>query len=146
MLYSRHITIPANTLEANASKTYVKVNRGWIYRIWVTFPAGCRGLVKLRIYHEGHPFLPIEKDAYLNGNDITFDFPVYFPIRDEPQILTIEVWNDDDTHSHSIQILILILPKQFIMPVGAVEGIMESLKSLILHPIIIKQEAEAVAE
>ena len=140
MLYSRHITTPANTAEASSTKTYMKVHRGWIYSVWVTFPPGCAGLLKMRIYHEGHPFLPVEQNEYLNGDSVSFEFPVYYPITDEPERLTIETWNEDDTYSHAIQVLIMLLPKKFIMPMGSTEGIMESLKSLILRPIIMRDE------
>ncbi|GAH63559.1 unnamed protein product, partial [marine sediment metagenome] len=42
-------------------------------------------------------------------------------------------WNEDDIHPHTITLMILVLPKSFILPVGAVEGIMESLSNLIIR-------------
>lgn len=142
MLYSKQITLTKGGTEITATKTSFKVNRGVITNIWITFPDGCAGHAKLRIYHEGHPFLPVNKDNYIRGNDYTFQFPVMYEITSEPMVLTVEAWNDDDTNDHTVDILVLILPKRVVMPVGATEGIMESLKSLVLHPIIIKQEGE----
>lgn len=144
MLYSKQITISADTSEANAEKTYFKVNRGVISKIWVTFPSGCVGLVKMRMYHEGHPFLPVNQDNYIRGNGYTFEFPVMFEITEEPQLLTVEIWNDDDTYDHTIDVLILILPKSAVFPVGATEGILESLKSLVLRPLIIEVAKEEI--
>ena len=57
-------------------------------------------------------------------------------------ILTVEGWNEDATYNHTIGIMFLILPKGVVLPVGATEGILESLKSLIIRPLVIKQEAE----
>jgi len=107
--------------------------------VWITFPAGCAGLTKLRIYHEGHPFLPVNKDNYLRGDNITFQFPVMYEITEEPMLLTIEAWNEDATYSHTIDVLFLILPKALVLPTGSTEGILESLKSLIIRPLVITE-------
>ena len=139
MLYSKQITLSSGKTEATATKSYFKVNKGVISNVWVTFPAGCAGLVKLRIYSEGHPFLPVNQDNYIRGDNYTFQFPVMFEIMEEPMLLTVEGWNEDATYSHTVDILFLILPKGVVMPVGATEGILESLKSLVLHPMIIKE-------
>ena len=139
MLYSKQITISASTTQANAVKKYFKVNKGVISTIWITFPAGCAGLVKLRIYHEGHPFVPVNADNYIRADNYTFVFPVMYEITEEPMILTVEIWSDDDTYNHTVDILFLILPKNVVLPVGAGEGILESLKSLIIRPLVIKE-------
>lgn len=109
--------------------------------MWITFPPGCAGLVKLRIYHEGHPFVPVNAENYIRGNNITFQFPVMYEITDEPQILTVEAWNEDETYSHTVDILFLIVDKRLVLPTGATEGILESLKSLVIRPLVIKEVA-----
>ena len=141
MLYSKQIKVSANTTEATSTKKYFKVNKGVISNMWITFPPGCAGLVKMRIYHEGHPFLPVNQDNYIRGDNYTFRFPVMFEITEEPMRLTVEAWNEDDTYDHTIDILFLILPKSVVLPVGATEGILESLKSLVIRPLIIKEVA-----
>jgi hypothetical protein len=130
MLYSKQITFSAGATEATATKSYFKVNKGMISMIWVTFPPGCAGLVKLRIYSEGHPFVPVNKDNYIRGNDYTFAFPVMFEITDEPMILTVEGWNEDETYSHTIDVLFLILPKELVLPIASTEGLLGALKAL----------------
>jgi len=145
MLYSKQITIPANTSSTSPLRRYFKVNKGIIYRVWITFPAGCAGLVKLRIYHEGHPFLPVNADNYLRGDSYTFEFPMFYEITEEPQLITIEAWNEDTTYSHTIDVLFLILPKNYVLPVGATEGILESLKTLVLHPMIIETKSKEIS-
>ncbi len=139
MLYSKQITISRNTSEANAERYYFKVNKGVITNVWITFPFGCAGLVKLRVYHEGHPFLPVNKDNYIRGNGYTFQFPIMYEITDEPMTLMVEIWNEDDRYNHTIDILFLILPKSVVLPTGATEGILESLKSLVIRPLVIKE-------
>ena len=139
MLYSKQITLESGKTEATSTKTYFKVNKGVISNMWITFPAGCAGLVKLRIYHEGHPFVPVNADNYLRGDNVTFQFPVMFEITEEPMALTVEAWNEDETYNHTIDIMFLILPKSVVLPVGATEGILESLKSLVIRPLVITE-------
>ena len=139
MLYSKQILLELGKTEATATKSYFKVNKGVISNIWVTFPPGCAGLVKLRIYSEGHPFVPVNQDNYIRGDGYTFQFPIMFEILEEPMLLTVEGWNEDETYSHTIDVLFLILPKNVVLPVGATEGILESLKSLIIRPLVIKE-------
>ena len=62
---------------------------------------------------------------------------MFYEITEEPQLITVEVWNEDDTYEHTVDVMLLILPKEFVLPVGATEGIMKSLSSLIINrPII----------
>lgn len=131
MLHSKHITIAANTTEVNRSKTRFLVNQGIMSMVWITFPAGCAGLVKVRIFHQGHPFLPVEVDAYIRGDNYVFVYPVMFEIKNVPEIITIEAWNEDQVYAHTIDVQMMILKREFVLPVGAVEGIIASLASAL---------------
>jgi len=143
MLYSEQITIPANTSESSLVSTSLKLSLGVIHTVWLTFPPGCVGYVKVRMSIDGHPFMPVHKDAYIRGNDFTFAFPVMFEITDEPMTLTIEAWSAGSSYAHSIQVVVLVLPKKLILPAGATEGILEGMKSLIIRPLVIQQTTEA---
>ena len=130
MLHSKHITLTANKTEAQATVTQFKVNKGVIYRVWLNFPPGCAGLVRVRIHLDGHPILPVEKDAYIVGDAYTFVYPPMVEVKTEPQIITIEAWNTDEVYNHTIHVQFLIIDKSWIMPAGAQEGIIAALKSL----------------
>lgn len=130
MLHSKHITLTQGATEATLTKTDFMVNQGVIYRIWVQFPPGCAGLVKLRILHGGHPFLPVEADAFLNGDNYVYEFPIMYEITDAPELMSIQAWNEDDIYSHTINVQFLIIPKEWVQPVGAYDGIIAALKSL----------------
>jgi len=133
MLYSKHITFPFGQTENTKTVRRFKVNRGIIFRVWIQFPAGCAGLTKVKIALEGHPICPVHKDEEISGNDYTFEIPLMHPIIAEPQQLIIEGWNEDDTYDHKILFIFLILPKKYVLPVGALEGVMESLSHLIIR-------------
>ena len=133
MLYSKHITFTKGQTEATLSRQTFKINQGIIYRAWIIFPAGCLGLVKVRIYHEEHPIMPVNKSDYLKADSYVFEIPLFFEVTDEPYNVTFEGWNEDANNDHTITLMLLVLPKKYVLPVGALEGVMESLKSLVLR-------------
>ena len=130
MLHSKHITLTKGKSEATSTKTQFLVNKGVISTAWITFPAGCAGLVKARLFHQSHPFLPVDDDAYIRGDDYVFVYPVFFEIKTEPEVITIEAWNEDDTYDHQIDVQLLIVDKEWIQPIGAYEGVIAALKSI----------------
>lgn len=68
MLYSFSATIPANTTDASPLKQKLPLTAGKITYIDVTFPAGCNGLVKVRIFRQGSQIVPLSSAQYLIGN------------------------------------------------------------------------------
>lgn len=109
------------------------INKGWIYRAWIIFPPGCAGLVKVRVEHKGHPIIPVNKSDYVRADNYTFELPMFYEVKTTPYQITFEGWNEDDTYDHTITLMLLVLPKNVILPIGAVEGIMKSLSNLIIR-------------
>jgi len=58
---------------------------------------------------------------------------MFYEVKSEPYEITLEGWNEDATYNHTITLMFLVLPKKYILPVGATEGIMESLSHLIIN-------------
>jgi len=58
---------------------------------------------------------------------------MFYEAKTTPYQITFEGWNEDEVYNHTITLMLLVLPKEFILPVGAVEGIMESLSNLIIR-------------
>ena len=133
MLYAKHVLFKAGKTELTKTVEHFNISKGWIYRAWVIFPPGCAGLVKVRVEHQGHPIIPINKSDYIKADDYVFELPMYYEVPEEPYRITFEGWNEDDTYDHTITLMLLVLPKAFILPVGATEGIMESLSNLIIR-------------
>ncbi len=130
MLHSKHITLSAGATEDSLTKTQFDVNKGVISMIWLTFPAGCVGLVKVRLKHQGYPFLPVDIKDNISGDNYVFVYPVMFEIKTQPEDITIEAWNEDALYNHTIDIQVLIIDKEWVQPVGAYEGIIAALKSI----------------
>jgi len=133
MLYAKHMSFSYGQTEATKTQARFNINKGWIYRAWLIFPPGCAGLVKVRVLHQGHPIIPVNKTDYVKADNYVFELPMFYEVPEEPYQITFEGWNEDDTYDHAITLMLLVLPKAFILPVGAVEGIMESLSNLIIR-------------
>jgi len=131
MLHAKHITLTANKTRADSTTVKFNANVGVIARAWIHFPPGCAGLVKVKIYHSEHPFLPVESDAFIKGDAFTYDIPVMYEIHDTPEVITIEAWNEDEVYNHTIDVSFLIIPKAWVQPVGAYEGVIAALKSIM---------------
>lgn len=131
-LYSLDITTDANTAEASKKLTQMKVNDGVIHKIDIVFPPGCAGLVKMQMLDGGHQFVSSTEGQYLSGDSETINIPEFYEIEGGTRNITIKTWNLDDTYPHTIQVRIYILPKNVLLPVGAYEGIIASMKALFV--------------
>jgi len=133
MIYDVDITIPANTTEANAIKTDIKVTFGVVHQFDIVFPAGCAGLVYTRLQDGAHPVVPSTAGMNLSGDGIQITGKEFYEIETAPTVLSVYSWNDDDTYAHTITWRIYILPKDVLLPVAATEGFLGALKSLFIR-------------
>jgi len=133
MIYTASITTSANTSEANAKQTKIKITNGVITQVIIIFPAGCVGLVNVQFFMGGHQFVPSTEGQVLKGNDILITSPEFLEINDAPRIITIKTWNDDDTYDHTVEILITQLEAIAIPQLALAEGIVRSLKNLFIR-------------
>ena len=130
MLHSKHITVSANTSEADRQITSFKANKGVLHTVWATFPAGCTGLVKFRILLDEHPIIPVEKDAYVRGDNFTFIYQPFNEIKVDPARISIETWSDDDTYDHDLDFQFNIVNPKWIAPASGTIGITAALRAL----------------
>ena len=137
MIYTASIITLANTAEANAKKTDIKVTNGVIHEVSVYFPPGCAGLVYCQIFEGGHQFVPSTEGQFLRGDNIPIDSKEFYEITGAPRWITIKTWNLDDTYDHTIEVFIKQLPRFAILPIGAYEGVMGALKSLVWRGVLI---------
>jgi len=137
MIYTASIQTSANTTEANAKKTELKVTDGVIHEVSVYFPSGCAGLVYCQIFEGGHQFVPSTEGQFLRGDGILIDSKEFYEIDTAPRWITVKTWNLDDTYAHTIEVFIKQLPKYAILPAGAYEGVIGALKSLVWRGVIV---------
>lgn len=130
MLYSVDITVPANTARLDRLKNILKVWKGVIHDFEIIFPPGCAGLVKCAIFHGGHQIIPVNDGSFLSGDTFPIKGRDFIDLKNETNNLFIHTYNEDDTYDHVVTVRLWVLDKKFLLPVGATEGVLASIKSI----------------
>ena len=104
MYYAWHITVPANTPATAPVRRILHLSAGWVDRIRVGFPAGCAGLVGVRIKRFEFQILPLTPEEWLRWDGIMLDAKVEYHIYAEPYELIAECYNEDDSYDHEVAI------------------------------------------
>lgn len=97
------LTIPANTAETAPEKKECKISIGILTELFVFFPAGCHGLARCRVFLGMKPVAPRSPKHYLAGDDGPIDVKgLIEPIRPNLPVLNWELWNLDETYTHTL--------------------------------------------
>ena len=142
MQYVKDVTFSTGGTRQSQTEATLKCAKGIIHRIEIVFPSGCAGLVHVQIFQAGHPIAPSSESQTYSGDNDIIEIPEFEELKSELNTLTIKGWNEDDTYDHRIQFRIYVLAKEFLLPIGATEGMLAALKSLVLHPVVIKSNEE----
>jgi len=109
MIYTKAITVPANTPENNRQRNYLKVSAGVLHEIEFHFPPGCENLVKTQLFLGGHPLFPSTEGQYIAGDTFPIRFKDYVKLNAGANILSFLTFNEDEFYPHTIRIRISIL-------------------------------------
>jgi len=139
MLYSKDITVPANTAETAKQTTDLKIADGVIHKVSILFPTGCVCLVKIQMFEGGHQFISSTEGQYLSGDGEAVDIPEFYEIKGGPRYITIKTWNLDDTYDHTLQIRIYVLPKEYLLPAGQAETFIQMLRHIFVDKFELKK-------
>lgn len=134
MLYSKDFKITHGTTEQTLETYRIKMHTGIITNIGVYFPPGCAGLVKVKLRIGIHQIAPFNPSGEFRGDAWPIWYKEFIPLTEEPYIVWCDAWNEDEAYDHTITVQINILPSFAVMPVGAAEGIIESMKSIFTRP------------
>lgn len=128
MFYDFAITVSANTLEASPKTQVLKLTAGVIQQVSILFPPGPHGMVKVRLLHGSHQFIPLNTDGYVSSDDESLDIPEFYPLDAEPYELKFIGYSPGTTYDHTIYIRINVLRPE---DVEKTSGIMVQLKRLL---------------
>ncbi len=115
MIYVATITTPANTAETAAVKTIMPVVPGLIFMIEVEFPAGCVGLLRVRVMDGPYQVCPSTRLESLRGDNVVLRFDDSYLKESAPNELEIVTWNTDTVYPHSCQVRIGIAASELFM-------------------------------
>jgi hypothetical protein len=112
LLFTLEVTIPALTTETDPSIETLKLSAGVITSISIKFPAGCHGLVGVRLFHEESQIIPIGRGSWVRGDDETVPSTEYYDLGKGAKELEFVGINEDDTYSHTVIVRVNVLPKE----------------------------------
>lgn len=115
MIYNYSISTAANTAETSKQETVLKVSRGVLHKLEITFPGGCAGLLNVQIFDDTHQIFPTNPGGSFALDNVHLNFAEFYEITSPSPQLKVITWNDDDTYEHKVHIAIGILPKNRIL-------------------------------
>jgi len=131
MIYRFLITVPAGTTKTNARETELKLSRGIVHQVFISFPPGPQGDAHLVLEREGHQVWPSNPEEDFAWDSYTFPFRDFLPIESEPYSMYAKMWNDDNVNAYPIQVILCILPREVLEGVREELGILKRMERLI---------------
>ena len=116
MIYTSHITTPANTTAADPLRTEIKLAKGIIHRVEFEFPSGNQFLHRVQLLRFGAHLIPSNPDGYFTSEGNVIQFREFIPIDDYPFSMWAHTWNLDETYQHALIVRIGILRKHILAP------------------------------
>lgn len=112
MFYCWDITIPANTSKEEPHEQWLKVGNGVVTRVDIKFPAGCHGMVKIRLLQEESQKIPLSEDEWVTGDGETVRAETYIELLDVPYKLKLRACSPDTDYDHIITVRIEVEPEE----------------------------------
>lgn len=130
MWFHYTLTVPANTLEKTPAEEEIEVTHGVIVYMGVGFPAGCKQLIKARIYHREHQIFPNNSNEPASWDGGIEGGQHHYRMVEPPYLLTARGYSPGSTKAHNITIFINILPVEVAEPWVEQVSILDKLKGL----------------
>jgi len=122
MFYDFEITIKAGTTEAAPKEESFKVTKGVVHYAEVSFPAGCRQYVYLRLFHLEHQIIPTNRQGSLRGEGYTIPISEHYKLDTAPYIIKAKGWSPSAVYNHTLTVRIGILREDELEPLKGLPG------------------------
>jgi len=99
--FFHYMTIPKNTAATSYTSFTMPLPVSQTERLWVEFPAGCKGLVGLQLWRGVEQIFPLPAGVWLVSDNAVMNFRFSHLIDTEPYEVTIRGYNTDDTYPHT---------------------------------------------
>lgn len=131
MLFTWDIEVPANTLETAPVTETLQLSAGVITRIGIKFPAGCNGMVGVRLRHAESQILPIPRGEWVSGDDEEVESSEHIEFSREKEQLKIQAISPNTDYDHTISVRITMLPAYIALPYLFIIDLVRVLKRLL---------------
>jgi len=115
LIFTKSLTIPANTPENHPANTKIDVCYGLVYRVEIQFPAGCAGLVGFALFDGLHQVYPSSPGEWFITDNFTIAFDDRYLKLTEPFVFDLFGYNLDDTYPHTVYLRLGIVDKEEFM-------------------------------
>ena len=104
MDFSKYISTPKDTTEANPLVTSLKLTKGRLTGGFLYFPKGPAGTLHFLARIGIHQILPFNTGENYRLNDAVINFFLCIDLDDPPYTLDLVTWNDSTQYSHALTI------------------------------------------
>lgn len=111
MFFCWDITIGADTPEDDPLVDWLELPKGIITHVDVKFPAGCHGMVKIRLFQESLQLIPLSEDEWVTGDDEPVPTDTYAELLSFPYKLKIKACSPDTDYDHTVTVRINVQPE-----------------------------------
>lgn len=110
MFHVWDITITADTKETAPLEQQLELPIGIITKIDIKFPAGCHGMVKVRLLRWTFQLVPLTSGEWVTGDDEAIPTETYYELMEVPTFLTFKGCSPDTAYDHKITVRIEVNP------------------------------------
>lgn len=110
MWHAWDITITADTKEATPKEQQLELPIGIITKVDIKFPAGCHGMVKVRLSRWTFQLVPLSSGEWVTGDNETIPTETYYELFEVPTFLTFKGCSPDTVNLHKITVRIEVNP------------------------------------
>jgi len=111
MNFKYDVSVDAGPAETSYTDKSIVLTPGKVEQLSITFPAGCMGLVGLRILRGLFQVWPLTSTDWYIADDFTIVIPCSQIIKDGADRFRIEVYNEDTKYPHTLHVdFSIILP------------------------------------
>jgi len=129
MIYKVSNSVAANTTEATAEETRLKITKGVIMEWDIGgFDEGA-DLLHLKIFQSDQQLVPFNREADVYPAMMKRPFWEYFPVTAEPFELVFSAWNEDDSYSHEYWVHVTVMPPFVASLLAVSRGILAKIRT-----------------
>lgn len=131
MLFTWDIIVPANTLKTEPKEETLKLSAGVVTHIGVKFPAGCHGMVGVRLLHSEGQIMPVPRGEWVTGDDEEAAAVYHIEFGKEVELMKFQGISPGTNYKHTITVRITILSPLIAAPYKIFADIAKVFKRLL---------------
>ena len=110
--FEYRLTVPKATLAADPVSSTIGLSPGRLIAVEIVFPRGCVQLVHTIVTRSNHQVYPANLDADIAGEGGAVAWSEDTILDDDPYLLDLVAWSDDDRFDHTLTYRFNLLPME----------------------------------